>query len=220
MCLQPAIAMQPAKQQELRQRIAGECSVLKNWSELANLCWYIQRLNRINEWELCTWFLLSTNQIFDVFWCDFHVKPLPHIGLTRSLIPVCNDKKKLVTHCYWCLCSWSLNHPFFFYVFHENNIRFRVHSKHIFCHCHQFVYWHSLLGIVSHLNAGENVFKFGQIIFFSRRLTTKPRCQMCDNNWFLWIIWNNWKTINIRHNSHNNRKSYNVCMQWNAAPWF
>lgn len=142
-------------------------------------------------------------------------------------------KKKLVTHCYWSLWKivWLV---LFLCVFHyENIIWVRVHSKRIFCHCHQFVYWHCLLSIASHLNGGVNVptfwssfvlCMFGQFQFFSRRLSRKPRCQIYDNNRLLRIICYNWKTINNRHNNHNHIRSHTMYTEdkyiYSLASWF
>lgn len=86
------------------------------------LCWSIERLNHRNEWELCTWFVLSTSQIYST--CFDVIFMLNH-GHCTDYIP--NFREQCKKTCYTLLLKLIENClacPFFSYVFSIMKISF------------------------------------------------------------------------------------------------
>lgn len=107
--------------------------------------------------------------------------------LTISLIFVSNDKKNLL-HIAIVAHGKLFGLSFFFYVISIMKTSFEFMCIRIFCHCHQFVSidiacWVLLaIWMVAQICIFSFVLCiFGQLQFFSRRLSTKPWCQIFDN---------------------------------------
>lgn len=131
-CVQPAIAMQPA-------RVRATTMEKSSGSVVANLCWSIQKV-KPHEWvkaipdPRC-----QRARKFIVFWCDFHVPTRPQIGLTTSLIPNFRvQRRKKTCHVLFVeICSTC--------SFYSSATRLRVvrsDLQRICNHCHRCVYWH------------------------------------------------------------------------------